>query len=57
MIAIAAPVAGVFALVVVVLAIFFVVRKNKTYSTAGMYESPDRVLEIIGKTKTYLFLL
>lgn len=57
MIAIAAPVAGVFAVVVVVLAIFFVVRKNKTYSTAGMYESPDRVLEIIGKTKTYLFLL
>lgn len=42
MIAIAAPVAGVFALVVVVLAIFFVVRKNKTYSTAA--QGPPSVI-------------
>ncbi|KAF3539956.1 hypothetical protein F2Q69_00019467 [Brassica cretica] len=41
-IAIAAPVAGVFALVVVVLAIFFVVRKNKTYSTAA--QGPPSVI-------------
>ncbi|KAH0873134.1 hypothetical protein HID58_070496 [Brassica napus] len=36
------PVAGVFALVVVVLAIFFVVRKNKTYSTAA--QGPPSVI-------------
>lgn len=42
MVAIAASVAGLFALLVI-LAIFFIVRKKKGKSTEGMYEPPDRV--------------